>query len=297
MSKKILIVTDSSNTISEANATKYDIKVIPFYIIRNDSQMFVDDNAEITMDSMLEQIDKGFSFTTSTIPPEVLKDFFTQEFKTYDQIIMLPISNGMSSQHTHAKGLEKEFPDKLFVFDTREIGVMIESLSIHLRNEISKGNDDITKLKEIAENYHKYCTTFITCKVLDGFLKSGRAPKTIVKLIKIAKVSPIMRTEYSNHAAGVAKNYGSSIDKIIRNIQDVFGNLKTEDIQEAFIYSTGLSEEEINWIAGTMNKQLHIPIEKIEIRDTPLTVSCHTWKGSYGVAIRSQKQKAKISSN
>ncbi len=297
MSKKILIVTDSSNTISQDDAIKYDIKIIPFYIIRSDSQMFVDDNAQITMDTMLKQIDEGFGFTTSTIPPEVLKDFFIQEFKTYDQIIMLPISGGMSSQYFHAKSLEKEFPDKLFVFDTREIGVIIESLCIHIRNIINDGNEDMSSLREIGENYHKYCTTFITCKVLDGFLKSGRAPKTIVKILKMAKVSPIMKTEYKNHAAGVAKNYNASIDKIIRNIKDVFGNLQNEDIVEAFAYSTGLSKKEIDWITGAMATQLNIPIDMIQLRDTPLTVSCHTWKGSYGVAIRSKKQKVKMASN
>ena len=293
MSKKILLLTDSSTTMSKEDASKYDVEILPLAIYRNDGKEYINNLDELTASELFNMNDEGYTFKTSCTPQLLLEDTISQKLTTYDYIIALPISEKWSSQYSHLKALsnEPEFKDRLFVANVLEFGFALENLCIDLRQMIDNGQDDPKTLIEYANNFHKKTVAFFACKNLEGLVASGRVPKVIAKLFKLTKIYPVIRIEAENHLDSIVKNWNEVPNKCIKALIKTYGKLLPEDVKQITILTAGNSQDYINEVRKDLAKAIKIDENLIQTRVAPNVFVNIVSKDAIGFHIIANKNK------
>ena len=117
MNKSVGIITDSHSGISQEEAKRLGILVLPmpFYI---DDQCFYED-VTLSREEFFEKLDSGADITTSQpSPAEVLK-LWDQGLEQFEEIVYMPISSGLSGSCATAMAMAQEEPyeGRVFVVD------------------------------------------------------------------------------------------------------------------------------------------------------------------------------------
>lgn len=295
MSKKILIMVDSSTTMSKEDAIKYNVDILPLAIYRNDGKEYVSALHEVTPEELLKMYDEGYTFKTSCTPQLILEDAINEQLKIYDYIIALPISEKWSSQYSHLKALanQEEYKNRLYVANTLEYGFAIEELSKKLRNMINEGCDDPEQLLSFANSFHEKTICFFACKTLDGLVASGRVPKVVAKLFKLTKIYPIIKVEAENHLETIVKNWNEVPNKCIKALIKTYGKLSEKDIDAITILTVGNSVDYVNQVKSDLAKAIGISPEKIQTRWAPNVFINIVLKNSIGIHLVANKNKIK----
>ena len=295
MENKILILTDSSSTISKEMCEQYDIVVLPLSLLRNDGVTYTYEAMNMTTEDFLKMDDEGYSFKTSCTPTGIIEEVVKNQFLKYDKIIALPISQKWSSQYNHLKSLSlmDEYKNKLYVANTMEYGYGLERIAIEIREKINAGESNIDELIKYAENFKNYSVSYYACQSLTGLVNSGRVPKVIAKIMKLAKIKPIIRVEGENKLESIIKNFSEVINKIIKASIKIYGNrLSNKDIRNIAVLSTDNSDEYINDIIIDLSKALNIDKSIIEIRKVPNIFVNIASRGAIGLHIVANKLKS-----
>lgn len=282
MNKNILILTDSSTTMSQDDARKYGVKIIPLSMVRNDNKEYVDEILDITPSQMAEMLDNGYKFKTSCTPIGHMQSTITEALKTYDAVIAIPISSGWSSQYSHLKSLEQEFSDKLVVCDTREYGYSLEILAIKIRELIDNGQTELKVLQAFAESFNKKTSSFVSFKKLDGAVASGRVPKILSKILKWVKAYPVIRFEYVNHLEKILRKWEEVPQKCISSFKNLYDQFNHEMIDAFAVLTTQNDPKEIEYVINEVHRILKIPVDKIAIRATPIILHTVVWNDAIG---------------
>ena len=295
MSKKILLLTDSSTTMSKEDAAKYDVEILPLAMYRNDGKEYINNIDDLTTVELLKMNDEGYTFKTSCTPQLLIEDTISAKLQSYDYVIALPISQKWSSQYSHLKALsnEPDFKDKLFVADVLEFGFASENLCIELRQMINNGEEDPNVLIEYANNYHKNTIAFFACKNLEGLVASGRVPKAIAKLFKLTRIYPIIRIEAENHLDSIVKNWNEVPNKCIKGLIKVYGKLLPQDIKAITILTANNSADYINEVRKDLAKAIKIDESLIQVRPAPNIFVNIVSKDAIGFHVIANKPKIK----
>lgn len=292
MLERILIMTDSSNTISQEDAKKYEIAILPLTLERSDNKIFIDEPSAITSHDILEMIDQGFTFKTATTILGIMEQKIQEGLENYDKIIICPISKGWSSQTSHLEMIAKNYPDRVFVADTKDYGYSLECLCIELREMINNGVE-IPKLLEYANNHWKYSLSLFACKNLKGLEKSGRLPKIIAKALSLTKITPIIKAEYNNQKEGLALGWGNVLDKFIVYLDKNYKkNLNKDTIKKMCVLISEDSSADINKLRKMLSEKYQISEDEIVLRWAPNVFLCIVWKGAIGVTTISNIEKS-----
>ena len=92
--KKIGIVTDSHSSISQEEAKRLGIKVLPmpFYV---EEECYYE-NVTLSREDFFEKLKCGVTVTTSQPSPAEVMKIWDEALKEFDQILYIPISSGLS---------------------------------------------------------------------------------------------------------------------------------------------------------------------------------------------------------
>ncbi|MDE5651769.1 MAG: DegV family protein [Ureaplasma sp.] len=279
MDKKILILVDSSTTLTDKIAKENEIIILPLAVYKNNEKdnkpdtAYLYESLEMTNEDFLKMSESGYKFKTGATPIGIVEEVLDEQFKKYDQIISLCISQKWSSQYEHLENLstQTKYKDKLFVIDTKEFGYNAEYLALELRKRINSGIYTMDELLEFASSFNKYVTSFFLCRSFDGLVNSGRIPKIIARLLKFAKIYPIIKVDDGeNKLEGMIKNTIDSNNKIIKSIYKSFDNkLNKNNILKIGILTACNSDEYINEVKQDIIKAFDISEDLIEIRPAP----------------------------
>lgn len=294
MSKKILLVADSSTTMSSQDAQKYGVEILPLAIYRNDGKNFVTDLNSLTPEELLDMHEEGYTFTTSCTPQLLMEETLRAKLNDYDYILALPISSKWSSQYSHLKALsnEPEFKNRLYVADVLEYGYANENLCIDLRKMIDEeGLDDPELLVKYAEAYRHKTICYFACRNLNGLVASGRVPKAISKIFKLVKIYPLIKMEAENHLEKIIKNWDNIPNTMIKSVIKTYGGLKPSEIRKVTVLTAGNSQEYINQFKTDLAAALKVDPQLVEVRWAPNIFINIVLKGSIGVHLIANKNK------
>ncbi|MDE5617465.1 MAG: DegV family protein [Ureaplasma sp.] len=301
MDKKTLILVDSSTTLTNKIAKENGIIILPLMVYKSNEKENKPDTAylyesfEMTNEDFLKMSESGDKFKTGATPIGIIEEVIDEQLKNYDQIISLSISKKWSSQYEHLKGLsnQEKYKDKLFVIDTKEFGYNTEYLALELRKRINSGIYTIDELIDFATNFNKYVASFFLCRSFDGLVNSGRIPKIIAKLLKFAKIYPIIKVDDGeNKLEGIIKNTIDSNNKIIKSIYKSFDNkLSKNNILKIGILTACNSEEYINEVKQDIMKAFDVSENLIEIRPAPTIFINIVMRNAICISVITNKEK------
>ncbi len=215
MSKKFVIIADSTCDIDEELQKQYDIEILPGHYIGPDGvERFSYPNwDEIKREDFYAQLRKDpESFKTSPPSPEESRLMFRKFAEQGLNVLALCLSGGLSGTYSFmeegAKAVREEFPNvKVHVVDTLRFGPAAGLIAIHgaLLREEGKSFDEVVNWIEENKNCFHQTGWMDDLKYL---AKKGRINSAKAFFGSLIGIKPIGEFDYNGMTTVIGKGKG-----------------------------------------------------------------------------------------
>lgn len=280
---KIAIVTDSNSGITQKQAKELGIFVLPMPFMINEETYFEDIN--LTQEEFYARLEDGANIGTSQPSPESVLNLWNELLETYDEIVHIPMSSGLSGSCESAYMLARDFNGKVQVVDNQRISVTQRQSVMDAKELIKSGkNAEEIKNRLIEDKFNS--SIYIMLDTLYYLKKGGRITPAAAALGTILKLKPVLTIQGEKldaFAKARTVNQGKSmmINAIKNDIINRFGGLTEEkDIWLQIAYTN-------NHDAAIMlkNELLEVfPGYDIQMDPLSLSVACHIGPGALAIA-------------
>ena len=217
MSKKFVIIVDSTCDIDEELQKEYEIEILPgHYVDPQGNEHFSYPNwDEINREEFWDALKKNpEAFKTAPPSPEESRLMFRKFAEKGEDVIALCLSSGLSGTYAFmeegAKAVREEFPDvKVHVVDTLRFGPAAGLLAIHgaiKRNE-GKSFDETVKWLEDNKNHFHQTGWMDDLKYL---AKKGRITNAKAFFGQLIGIKPIGEFDYNGMTTVIGKGKGEA---------------------------------------------------------------------------------------
>ena len=146
---KIAISAESTIDMPKDLLQKFDIHTVPFTVIIGD-EVHLDGEFENT--KIFEYFDKTKKLpSTSAVNEYQYKEHFENLLKSYDAVIHLSLSSGVSSAYRNAQNVANEMKN-VYVIDTLSLSTGIALLALKAREMVDNNVDILDIVKYLEEN-------------------------------------------------------------------------------------------------------------------------------------------------
>lgn len=276
---KVAIVTDSNSGITQNEAKGLGIRVIPmpFYI---NEELFYED-ITLTQEEFYQKLAQNADISTSQPSPADVLELWDELLKSYDEIVHIPMSSGLSSTCETATMLAQEYEGKVWVVDNQRISVTQRQSvmdAIQLANEGKSAKEIQDKLMEEKLE----ASIYITVDTLKYLKKGGRITPAAAAIGTVLNLKPVLQIQGEKLDA-FAKVRGwkaakkTMLDAMEKDIKERFAG-KEVHLEAAYTCS---EEEAQEWKSEI---EARFPGYEIQMDKLSLSVACHIGPGSMAVA-------------
>lgn len=171
MNKKIAIVSDTNSGITFEQAKEYGIYLVAMPVIVDGNTYF--EGVSISQQIFFKKLKKGATVSTSQPDLGSLIELWDFLLKTYEEIIYLPMSSGLSGSCETAKMLSREYNGRVHVVDNHRISVTLRQSVLEAKYMVSQGRSTyeiVNYLEKDALN----SSIYIAVNTLEYLKQSGR---------------------------------------------------------------------------------------------------------------------------
>lgn len=283
---KIAIVTDSNSGITQSEAKELGCFLIPMPFLIDEKEYF--EEISLSQEEFYEKLLSGADVSTSQPNIFSVTELWKDLLKTYDQIVHIPMSSGLSASTETAINAAKDFNGKVEVVDNKRISVTLKQSVIDAIN-LAKDGKNAKEIKDWLENTALDSSIYIMVTTLKYLKKGGRitpAAAAIGSLLKIKPILQIQGSKLDKFCQVISFNQGKKrmIEQMIYDIEHRFksqldeGKLK---IQMAYTHAKDKCLE----FKKEADKELEKYGLKVEMIDPlSLSVACHIGDGAIAIA-------------
>ncbi|MBD5461181.1 MAG: DegV family protein [Lachnospiraceae bacterium] len=280
---EIAIVTDSNSGITQAQAGKYGVYVLPMPFMINDETFFED--IDLTQEEFYEKLESGANIGTSQPSPESVLELWEKLLEDYDEIVHIPMSSGLSGSCQSALMLAEEFDGRVQVVNNQRISVTQRRSALDAV-ELAKSGRSAAQIREFLEKDKFNSSIYIMLDTLYYLKKGGRITPAAAAIGTMLRLKPVLQIQ------------GEKLDAFAKARTTAQGrtimmNAIKNDITNRF---GGFTEEKGIWlqIAHTHNEEAAksfrddisemFPGYDIHIDPLSLSVACHIGPGALAFA-------------
>ncbi len=268
---KIKITADSTCDLSPELVEKYNITIVPLYIVRGEESL--KDGVEITPEDIFKYVDSGKGVcSTAAVNLSDYIEVFSEQLKTCDAVIHFNISSDMSSCYASASLAAKEF-EGVYVVDSRNLSSGIGHLVLDAAIMAQQGEKSASEIYDIIQSEVDKVESSFVIDTLKYLHKGGRCSALTALGANILKLKPCI--EVKNGKMDVGQKYrGSFSTVILQYVRDRLMGRTDIDTRRIFITYPATTSEEI---ADAVEKEVRKYMDFDEIYHTHAgcTVSNH----------------------
>lgn len=286
--KKVAIVTDSNSGITQSMAKDYGVFVLPMPFHINGKTFYED--ITLSQDEFYEYLKGDADISTSQPSPGDVTDLWDKLLTSYDEIIHIPMSSGLSGSCQTAMMLAEDYENKVWVVNNQRISTTMKSSVLDAKAMADKGLS--------AEEIHKRLTDtkfdssiYIMLDTLKYLKKGGRITPAAAALATLLKIKPVLQIQGEKLDAfakcrTVKKGRSTMLDAAIKDSAERFGGIDnvrlnvvhTENPDAAIAFRKELSQA------------FPVTEEDIPIDVLSLSVACHIGPGCLAVTIEKKME-------
>ena len=278
---KTAIITDSCSGITQQQAKELGIQVVPMPFTINKKEYFEDIN--LTQDAFYGMLGQGAEMATSQPSLGTLASIFDETLKSYDEIVYLPMSSGLSGAYQSAKMLSEDYDEQVYVVNNQRISATLEQ-DVYDAIEYVRQGKSAREIKQLLEDNRFNCTIYITVDTLEYLKKGGRITPAVAAIGSLLKIKPILNIygeKLDKFAIARTLNKAESImiDAIARDIEtriDIEG--KGDNVYLCIAHTN--CPEVAEKLKEKMEKRW--PGHEVRIVPLALAIACHTGPGAIG---------------
>ncbi|MEN6408668.1 MAG: DegV family protein [Anaerolineaceae bacterium] len=190
---KVTIVTDSTAYLPKNLVEQYGIQVLPLTLHWKDNNYR--DGVDITATEFYTRLSNSSSMvlpTTSAVSMGVYQQLFEKLLAEGRQLLVLPISSGLSSSVLSAFQAQKAFPGApIEVIDTKLVSMALSFQVLAAARAAEKGAS-LAECKQVAENAYKHIGVYFTVETLKYLHAGGRIGSAKRLLGTALNIKPIL---------------------------------------------------------------------------------------------------------
>ncbi len=283
--KKIAVVTDSNSGITQEEGKNLGIYVIPMPFTVDGVEYLED--ISITQEKFFELLENGADVTTSQPSQTYLEELWNELLTSYEQIVYIPMSSGLSATCENAKKFAEGFHGKVHVVDNLRISVP-QKICVYETIKMVNDGKSVNEILEHLENTKGKCSIYLTVSVLKYLKKGGRITPAAAALGDMFKLKPVLSTRgESFDKFAVALCMRQAKKKMIQQIKkelDTEFRREREQGRMALVVAYSKCKDEGMKFAEEIKRE--VPGMKVLYVDpVSLSVACHTGAGALGLGI------------
>lgn len=279
----IAILTDSNSGITQAEAEKVGVYVLPMPFYINEEEYLED--ISLSQEEFYQKLKDGAEIHTSQPSPQNVLDKWDELLKEYDQIVYIPMSSGLSSSFETAKMLSEDYDGKVEVVNNQRISVTMRHAIEDAKNLIAQGKDAKT-IREMLEEDKLNSTIYITLDTLYYLKKGGRITPAAAALGTLLKIKPVLQIQGEKlDAFAKARTIAAAKSTMITALKnDIEGRISDGGKYKYVISIAHTQNEEAALVFKDELQELFPDAGEIIINPLSLSVSCHIGPGALAVA-------------
>ena len=279
MDKNIAIVTDSNSGITQAQAKKLGVWVVPTPFFIN-GELYLED-ITLSREEFYEKLVEDAEISTSQPAPGDLIDTWEKLLKEYDEIVHIPLSASLSSACETAMMLSQDYDGRVQVVNNKRVSVMqMSSVLDALR--LAESGKTATEIKTILEDEKFNACAYITVDTLKYLKKGGRVTPAAAAIGAVLNIKPVL-VVFGEKLDSFAKVRGfkaakkNMLEAVEKDLKEKFGN----DEMMLYAVSTCDAEETESW-----RQEIAEYFSDYEVKADylSLSVSCHIGPGALAIA-------------
>ena len=285
------IMADSNCGIMPAEEADYGIHILPMPIIIDGKTYF--EGIDITMEGFYQKQTSGSVITTSQPSPGDVTDMWDRLLKTYDEIVFIPMSSGLSNTCQTALLLADDEPykDRVFVVDNHRISVT-QALAVLDAKALADEGKTAREIKDILEKEAMDATIYIAVDTLEYLKKGGRITPAAAALGTILKIKPVLTIQGGKldsfaKARGMRSAFRVMLDALASDISSRLSHLREQRQLKIGLANTMMEEEKLE----QFKNELQSAFPDLELVYFPLTMSIGTHVGPGGLGIGAVRYK------
>ena len=280
---KIAIVTDSNSGITQSEASKLGIKVMPMPFMIDQTEYF--ENINLTQEGFYEKLLNDCEISTSQPSPEAILELWDESLKEYDEIVHIPMSSGLSGSYQTARMLAEDYAGRVQVVNNQRISVTMRQ-SVLDAIKLSEEGKNAKEIRRALEDDKFNSSIYICIDTLKYLKKGGRLTPAAAILGELLKIKPVLQIQGEKLDAfakvrtlGQAKS--AMMNQIEKDIVERFGGTKTGEGVHLFIAYTYNKE---NADAFLKEVKERFTDAEVYVDCLSLSVSCHIGPNALAIA-------------
>lgn len=273
----VKIAADTVCDLSEELKQRYDISTVPLYVTKGDKTLR--DGIEISQKEVFEHYrTTGKLCSTSAVNIEDFSQFFKEQLKEHEELIIITISSEFSSCYQNACIAAEDYEGSVFVVDSRNLstgeGLVAVSAAKLAQQGLSAG-EIVTKLRQ--DIIPKVDASFFVANV-EYLHKGGRCSSIAALGANLLKLRPCI--DVIDGKMKVTKKYRGGMDKCIAEyVKDRLISVEAED---DLIFITHTTSDKYADLA-TAEVKKNGSFKEIAVTDAGCTVACHCGEDTLGI--------------
>ncbi|MBD5150759.1 MAG: DegV family protein [Oscillibacter sp.] len=275
----VAVVTDSNSGITQAAGRELGIRVLPMPFYINEELFFED--ITLTQEQFYRRLAEDADISTSQPAPGDVTDLWDEMLQTYDQVVYIPMSSGLSASCETALMLASEYKDKVFVVDNQRISITQRQSALDAV-EMARAGMDGKAIRDALMREKLEASIYITVDTLKYLKKGGRVTAAGAAIGTVLNIKPVLQIQGAKlDAFAKARGWKNAkkimLDAMEKDITQRFAG-KQVHLEAAYTCS---EEEAQEW---KREIEARFPGYEVHMDKLSLSVACHIGAGSMAVA-------------
>ena len=282
MAKKIAVVTDSNSGITQSQAKELGLYVLPMPFMINEETFYED--ITLTQEQFYQKLSENADVITSQPSPDEVMKLWDELLTSYDEIVHIPMSSGLSGSCQSARMLAEEYDGRVQVVNNQRISVTQRQSALDALALVEKGMD-AAAVKDSLEEDKFNSSIYIMLDTLYYLKKGGRITPAAAALGTILRLKPVLQIQGEKLDAFAKARTASQGKTIMMNaiksdMEKRFGGATADNIwlQIAYTYDRET--------AAQFKAQVEefFPGFDVHVDPLSLSVACHIGPGALALA-------------
>ena len=274
------IVTDSHSSISQSEAEKLGIFVLPMPFYMNGTCYY--EGINITREEFLDRLCRLEDISTSQPSPEAVMELWDKALSQYKDILYIPISSGLSGSCQTAMMLADDYDGKVQVVNNQRVSIT-QIASIADAQKLIAAGKTAAEVKEVLEKEALQSSIYVTVTTLKYLKKGGRITPAAAALGTMLRLKPVLQIHGEKlDAFAKVRTMNAAKRTMIDAIRSDLENCFAGQEMRLDVAHTNNKEAALEFVKELEAEFPGYQVQRVD--ELSLSVACHIGDGCLAVA-------------
>ncbi|MBQ9611477.1 MAG: DegV family protein [Lachnospiraceae bacterium] len=279
---KVAVVTDSNSGITQRMGRDLGVSVIPMpFMFGEENDVYYED-INLSREEFFQRLADGQTVHTSQpTPVEVLK-VWDQLLETYDEIVHIPMSSGLSGSCQSAVMLSSDYDGRVQVVNNQRISVT-QRASVLDAVQMAKDGMNAAGIREKLEDVKFDSSIYIMLDTLTYLKRGGRITPAAAAIGSLLRIKPVLqikgeRLDAFSKARTTQQGKNTMLNAMRNDIDTLYGG-----IDNVHLYAVQAQCPD-SFAVWSREVREAFPTAKVRDDMLSLSVCCHIGPGALAIA-------------